>query len=122
VDVIKGMHAMFYTSDAEATRAFFRDKLGLRWADVGEGWLIFEAPEGDLGCHPSSEVEGGRPGTHSISFYCDDVHATVHELQARGVTFLDEIHDAGYGLVTRMAVPGGVVVDLYQPHYQRDYH
>lgn len=119
--MIKGMHAMFYTHDAEATRAFLRDKLGFPWADVGDGWLIFEAPEADLGCHPSSDVEGGRPGTHTVSFYCDDIQATVAELSARGVQFLDEIQDAGYGLATRFEMPGGVVVDLYQPHYTRNY-
>ncbi len=27
--MIRGMHAMFYSSDAEALRAFLKDKLGL---------------------------------------------------------------------------------------------
>ena len=28
--MIRGMHAMFYSSEAEALRAFLRDKLGLK--------------------------------------------------------------------------------------------
>jgi hypothetical protein len=37
--MIRGMHAMFYSSQAEALRAFLRDKLGLKGTDVGGGWL-----------------------------------------------------------------------------------
>ena len=82
--MIRGMHAMFYSSQAEALRAFFRDKLGLTATDVGRGWLIFDAPEADLGVHPT---EDGEPisGTADISFYCDDIVQTVSELRARDV-------------------------------------
>ena len=58
--MIRGMHAMFYSSEAEALRAFLRDKLGLKGRDVGGGWLIFDAPEADLGVHPT---EGGEPAS-----------------------------------------------------------
>ena len=51
--MIRGMHAMFYSTEAEKLRAFLRDKLGLAATDVGEGWLIFDAPEADLGVHPT---------------------------------------------------------------------
>ena len=97
--MIRGMHAMFYSSQAEALRAFLKDKLGLVGTDVGGGWLIFDAPEADLGVHPT---EGGdtASGTSDISFYCDDIAQTVGELRARGVEFTQEIEDHGYGLVT----------------------
>ena len=114
--MIKGMHAMFYSSEAEALRKFFRDKLGLSATDVGEGWLIFDAPEADLGVHPT---EGNDPpsGTADISFYCDDIEATVREMKAKGVEFAHEVEDHGYGLVTHFKVPGGFQVQLYQPRY-----
>ena len=106
--MIKGMHALFYTSDAEATREFIRDKLGLRWADARDGWLIFEAPEADLGCHPAMEgQEGGAAGTHDVSFYCEDIETSVAELRARGVEFVDEVTDRGYGLAIHFKMPGG---------------
>ena len=79
--MIKGVHTMFYSSDADATRAFLRDVLGFSANDVGDGWLIFDLPEADMGCHPSEKV------MHEISFYCDDVEATKSELEARGVEF-----------------------------------
>ena len=51
--MIRGLHAMFYSSQAEELRAFFRDKLGFHATDVGDGWLIFDIPEADLGVHPT---------------------------------------------------------------------
>ena len=51
--MIRGMHAMFYSSDADALRAFLKDKLDLAGTDVGGGWLIFDAPQADLGVHPT---------------------------------------------------------------------
>ncbi|GIV34417.1 MAG: hypothetical protein KatS3mg031_1952 [Chitinophagales bacterium] len=35
--MIKGVHTMFYTSDAAALRSFLKDKLGFPATDVGEG-------------------------------------------------------------------------------------
>ena len=114
--MIRGMHAMFYSSKAAELRAFLRDKLGLKGVDVGEGWLIFDAPEADLGVHPT---EDGEPpsGTADISFYCDDIEATVRELEAKGVEFTGPVEDHGYGLVTHFMVPGDFEVQLYQPKY-----
>lgn len=121
--MIKGMHAMFYSSEQEALRAFLRDKLGFTtFSDVGGGWLIFDMPEADMGVHPSDPTgaAGEPPGTHDISFYCDDVHATVAELKGRGVVFDGEITDAGFGLAIQLQMPGGVRVQLYQPHYEKN--
>jgi len=114
--MIRGMHAMFYSSEAEALRAFLKDKLGLAGTDVGGGWLIFEAPEADLGVHPT-DGEEVQSGTADISFYCDDIVQTVAELKARGVEFTQEAEDHGYGFVTHFNVPGGFKVQLYQPKY-----
>jgi catechol 2,3-dioxygenase-like lactoylglutathione lyase family enzyme len=117
--MIKGVHTMFYSSQAEELRAFLRDKLGFSFTDVGEGWLIFDLPEADMGCHPADASDGGPAGKRDISFYCDDVHQTVAELRERGVEFTDGISDQGYGLVTHFKMPGGVEVQLYQPHYTK---
>ena len=116
--MIRGVHTMFYSSQAEALRAFFRDKLKFPCTDVGEGWLIFELPEADLGCHPADQ-EGAPSGTHNISFYCDDIERTVAELKAKGVEFTGPVSDRGYGLVTHFKVPGGFHVQLYQPRYTK---
>jgi hypothetical protein len=117
--MIKGMHAMFYSSQADALRAFLRDRLGLKATDVGGGWLIFDAPEADLGVHPTEGGDDPPSGTADISFYCDDIEQTVAELRARGVEFTQAVEDHGYGLVTYFKVPGDFKVQLYQPRYDK---
>ena len=116
--MIRGMHAMLYSSHAAELRTFFRDQLGLRAADVGDGWLIFDLPEADLGVHPIDRADVAS-GTPDLSFYCDDIHATVAELEARGVRFTGGVEDHGYGLVTFFEVPGGFTIQLYEPRYSK---
>src|SRR6266581_7988580 len=111
--MIKGMHGLFYTPKAEEVRAFIRDKLGFVHTDTGEGYLVFDIPEADLGVHPSDK------GFHSISFYCDDIHTTVEDLRSRGVEFSSRISDEGWGLLTHFRMPGNLEVELYQPKYEK---
>jgi catechol 2,3-dioxygenase-like lactoylglutathione lyase family enzyme len=120
--MITGVHTMFYSSKAEELRAFLRDVIGLRATDVGEGWLIFDLPDAEMGCHPAGEggEAGARSGTHSISFYCDDIMATVEDLRSKGVEFTREVTDQGYGLVTAFKVPGDFEIELYEPRYRRN--
>jgi catechol 2,3-dioxygenase-like lactoylglutathione lyase family enzyme len=117
--MIKGVHTMFYSSEPDALRAFLRDKLKLPFTDVGGGWLIFDLPEAEMGCHPAEPAKGTPSGTHDISFYCDDIGKTVTELKGRGVEFTDPVADQGYGLVTHFKMPGGIKVQLYQPRYAK---
>ncbi len=116
--MIRGVHTMFYTSQPDELRAFLRDVLGFPASDVGGGWLIFDLPEADMGCHPT-EADGLPSGTPDISFYCDDIEATVAELKAKGVRFTGEVEDHGYGLVTHFLMPGEIEVQLYQPRYSK---
>lgn len=117
--MIRGVHTMFYSSRPAETRAFLRDVLGLPSSDVGDGWLIFDLPEADMGVHPTAPGESPA-GTRDISFYCDDIEATVRELRDRSVEFTTGIEDQGFGLVTRFTMPGGIDVQLYQPSYTKD--
>ena len=117
--MIQGVHTMFYSSEPEALRAFLRDKLQFPFTDVGEGWLIFDLPEADMGCHPEDLDHGAKSGMQHVSFYCDDIEKTVAELRARGVEFTGSIEDHGYGRVTYFRVPGNFVVQLYEPRYTK---
>jgi predicted enzyme related to lactoylglutathione lyase len=117
--MIRGVHTLLYTSKAEELRAFLRDKFGFSFTDVGRGWLIFDLPEADMGCHPADTRDGQPSGTHYLSFYCDEIEATVAELRARGVEFTDGISDVGYGLATHFKVPGDFELELYQPRHQK---
>ncbi len=116
--MIRGLHAMFYSTRAAELRAFLRDKLGMHGRDVGEGWLIFDLAEADLGVHPTDQ-DGPPSGTADISFYCDDIEATVRDLKERGVVFTQDVEDHGYGLVTFFEAPGDFTIQLYQPRYTK---
>lgn len=116
--MIKGIHGLFYSSKPEELRAFIRDKLKLPFSDTGGGWLIFDFQEGDLGVHPT-DGDDSMSGEHNISFFTDDIDATVAELKGRGVKLDDEVADHGYGLVTHLMMPGGVRVQIYQPKYAK---
>jgi catechol 2,3-dioxygenase-like lactoylglutathione lyase family enzyme len=115
--MIRGLHGMFYSTDAAASRAFLRDKLQLPFTDVGDGWLIFDIPEADLGFHPTDPGQPG--GGHHLSFYCDDIASTVAELRGRGVALPGEPVDQGWGWVIQLSIPGGIEVQLYQPKYAK---
>jgi catechol 2,3-dioxygenase-like lactoylglutathione lyase family enzyme len=110
--VITGVHAIVYSSDADGVRSFFRDVLGLSSVDAGGGWLIFALPPAELAAHPA---HGG--GRHELYLMCDDIRATVEELQAKGVEFTRGISDEGFGLMTALRLPGGDELGLYEPRH-----
>jgi predicted enzyme related to lactoylglutathione lyase len=111
--MITGMHALVYSPAADDVRAFFRDVLGFRSVDVGRGWLIFEAPPAEMAVHP---VENGS-AHHELYLMCDDIHATVADLKAKGVELARPISDQGWGVVTAIRLPGGTELGLYEPRH-----
>ncbi|WP_328606600.1 extradiol dioxygenase [Amycolatopsis sp. NBC_00345] len=112
--MINGGHVIVYSRDAEADRAFFRDVLEFPHVDVGGGWLIFKLPPSEVAVHPA---EG--PETQELYLMCDDVDATVADLVAKGVEFTQPVTNAGWGRLTRLRLPGGGEVGLYEPRHER---
>jgi catechol 2,3-dioxygenase-like lactoylglutathione lyase family enzyme len=110
--VITGAHAIVYSNDADADRAFFRDVLGFPSVDAGGGWLIFALPPAELAAHPADV--GGR---HELYLMCDEIEATVADLQAKGVEFTAPVSDEGFGLLTSLKLPGGGELGLYEPRH-----
>jgi catechol 2,3-dioxygenase-like lactoylglutathione lyase family enzyme len=110
--MITGAHAILYSADADADRAFLRDVLGFPSVDAGGGWLIFALPPAELAAHPSEE--GGR---YELYLMCDDIESTVAELEGKGVGFIRPVSDEGYGLLTSIRLPGGGELGLYEPRH-----
>jgi catechol 2,3-dioxygenase-like lactoylglutathione lyase family enzyme len=113
--VIAGVHTILYAHDAEAARAFFRDVLGLDFVDSRGGWLIFALPPGELACHPAGD--GAPGGASELFLMCRDVEATRRELEAKGAEFVAPVTDQGWGLLTRLRVPGFGELGLYEPRH-----
>jgi catechol 2,3-dioxygenase-like lactoylglutathione lyase family enzyme len=109
--VITGAHVVLFSQDAEADRAFFRDVLGFRCVDAGHGWLIFALPPTEAAFHP--DEAGPR---HELYFMCDDVKAEMTSLAKRGVA-CSPIEEVRWGSITRIPLPGGGAVRLYQPKH-----
>lgn len=110
--MITGSHVVIYSRDAEADRAFFADVLGQPHVDAGRGWLIFKVPPAELAVHPSDGPTG-----HELYFMCDDLDATMSELQAKGVNFTQDVSEERWGRMTRFRLPGGGEIGIYEPHH-----
>jgi predicted enzyme related to lactoylglutathione lyase len=110
--MITGAHALLYVKDAEKVRAFFRDVLQFPSVDAGHGWLIFALPPAELGIHPTSEQSFTE-----LYLMCDDLDATMRELNSRGVEFVGPVRDENWGRLATFRVPGGEEMWIYQPKH-----
>lgn len=108
---IIGVHALIYSKEDEATRRFFRDVLGFRAVDAGDGWLIFAAPPTEIGIHPAD-----GPEHHELFLMCDDIEATVAELKQKGVS-TGPIQERPWGRSTQLALPSGEELGMYEPRH-----
>jgi catechol 2,3-dioxygenase-like lactoylglutathione lyase family enzyme len=110
---ITGVHAVLYTRDAEADRAWLGDVLGLESVDAGGGWLIFALPPAELAAHPASS-EGGDV---ELYLMCDHLETTMQELRDKGIAFDGPVTDERWGRVTNIVLPSGTRLGLYEPRH-----
>lgn len=109
--MIVGAHTIVYSSDVDATRAWFRDVLGFPYVDAHDGWLIFSLPPAEIGIHP------GEESRHELYLMCDDIEKTVEDLLNKGVQFASEITEQSWGRLISIKVPGGGELGLYEPRH-----
>jgi len=110
--MIDGVHAVLFTRDADALRAFLGDVLELPSVDAGGGWPIFALPPAEVAAHPADD-----PGAQ-LYLMTSDLAATTEALRAKGIETGPE-SDQGWGLVTSIALPGGGELGLYEPRHPR---
>lgn len=110
--LISGAHVLIYSHDAEADRAFFRDVLRLDSVDSGGGWLIFALPPAELAVHPAEKEDD-----QELYLLCEDIEATAAELERRKVPITRPFDEERWGSVTRITLPGGGRIGLYQPKH-----
>jgi hypothetical protein len=112
-ELLSGVHAILFSPLADELRAFLRDKLRLPSVDAGDGWLIFALPPAELAVHPAERPDQG------LYLLCDDLEATLAELERRGVTERTPIRQESWGFVTELRLPDGSQLPLYQPTHAR---
>jgi hypothetical protein len=110
--MIIGAHAILYSTDADGTRGFLGEVLGLPSVDAGGGWLIFGLPPAEVAVHPT---EGDSQ--HELYLMCDDIETTIADLRSKGAEVNRPVTDQGWGLLTSLRLPGGVDLGLYQPRH-----
>jgi hypothetical protein len=111
--MLTGAHAVIYSSNPEADRAFFRDVLKLRNIDVGNGWLVFSLPPSEVALHPAE-----RNDRHELYLICDDVRKFVVDMESHDIP-CKPIQDQGWGLLTALTLPGGGSLGIYEPRHER---
>jgi catechol 2,3-dioxygenase-like lactoylglutathione lyase family enzyme len=113
--LINGAHAIIFSSDAEADRAFFKDVLGLRSVDAGGGWLIFALSPAELAVHPAEPEKAGQ----EVYLLCEDIDTAVTELESKGIQIEGPISDQAWGRLAYIRLPGGGRLGIYQPRHAR---
>ncbi|MHC4236202.1 MAG: VOC family protein [Planctomycetota bacterium] len=111
--MINGAHAVIYSTDPQADRAFLRDVLGLPHVDVGDGWLIFGLPPSEVAVHPSESND-----RQELYLMCHDIEAFTASLRERGITS-DAVSDQGWGRLSALTLPGGGKLGVYEPRHAR---
>ena len=109
-----GFHAILFSADAAADRAFFKDILGLRSIDAGGGWSIYALPPAELAVHPGEP--GGDQGFYLM---CDDLSAFLAELKGKGVKVTKAPTEQSWGTIAAIALPSGAELAIYEPRHPR---
>lgn len=111
--MITGAHSIIYSTNPEADREFFRDVLKFPHVDVGGGWLIFGMPPAEVAVHPAE-----RNNIHELFLMCDDIAAFRDGMSGHDIA-CSEIEELPWGHLTRITLPGGGSLGVYQPKHER---
>jgi hypothetical protein len=111
--MIDGAHVIIYSKDADADRALLRDVFKLPNVDVGHGWRMFGLPPSEVAVHPGDEND-----THELYFMYADVKKLIAELKAKKIE-CSPIDEQRWGSITRITLPGGGKLGIYQPKHRR---
>ena len=109
--MIIGAHAIIYSTNPEADRAFLRDVFKFSYVDLGDGWLIFRLPPAEVAVHPAESN-----GVQELFLMCDDIYGLMAEMKSQQVA-CEELVDARWGLLTHIQLPGGGKLGIYQPRH-----
>ena len=108
-----GAHSVIYSTNADADRAFLRDVFKLAHVDGGSGYLIFGLPPAEVAVHPSDKND-----VHEFYLMCDNVGALIAEMKKHNI-ICAPVQDEGWDLLTRLTLPGGGTLGIYEPRHAR---
>lgn len=108
--MVFGAHLVLYSNDADADRKFLSKVFDFESVDGGGGWLIYALPPAEVAVHPAETPGAG------LYLMCEDLSAEIASLVDHGVVCSD-VEEARWGSVTKVPLPGGGEVGLYQPRH-----
>jgi hypothetical protein len=111
--VITGAHAILYSTDPDADRAFLRDVLRFPNVDIGGGWLIFALPPSEVAVHPAAEN-----GRHELYFLVDDLRSFISAMRKQNI-HTSRVSAQRWGRITEVTLPGGGKIGVYEPRHPR---
>ena len=71
---------------------------------------------------PSWLSSGCQRQPDELYLMCDDIHASLAELRAKGVEAASDVSDQGCGLLAAIRLPDGAEFPLYQPGARHRYN
>ena len=113
MSLISGAHVMIFTRNEDSDRAFLRDVFEVPCIDPGGGWLIYRLPPTELGIHG-----GEQNDVHQLYFMTESLDAAIEKLAGKGVE-CGEPFTASWGRATKVPLPGGGTIGLYEPRHAR---
>ncbi|ANK82561.1 MAG: hypothetical protein TEF_18505 [Rhizobiales bacterium NRL2] len=111
-------HVHIFSSDIDATVAWWRDMLGGEVAfddDFGGARNVFmRVGGGRLHIYEQPPRDQGRGAVHHIGIRTDDLESLEARLRAAGVAFRSGIRDFGAWKYIMCPAPDGVLLELFQ--------
>ena len=111
--MITGAHSIIYSKKPEADRAFMKDVLKLPYVDSGDGWLIFGLPPSEVAFHDST-----KNNVEEFYLITDDVEELIAQMKKHKVQ-CSPVQRQRWGLLTKVKLPGGGNLKIYQPLHVR---
>ena len=96
--MLTGAHAIIYSKDPEADRAFLRDVLELAARRRRRGLAHLRAAAAEVAVHPAEEND-----VHEFYLMCDDVEAFIAEMKAKAS--VRPVPASGWGMLTQVMLP-----------------
>ena len=91
--------------------------MGFAYVDAGDGWLIFRLPKAEAAFHPIDNDNNDKQ-QQDLYLICDDLKKEMATLQSKGVK-CSKVANARWGEITKIKLPGGSEIGLYQPRHPR---
>jgi hypothetical protein len=111
--MIIGAHVIIYSKNADADKDFIKNVLRFGYVDAHKGWLIFKLPPSEVAVHPSDEND-----MHEFYLMTDDLDAEITALK-NAAAGCEAVAQQNWGRSTRINLPGGGTLGLYQPRHER---